>query len=110
LHGGGFVSQTSASHSEAYLRSWSAAANVPIFCLDYSTAPEAPFPRAVEETLYAYCWMRDNFASLGEKMTFAHYATSFPSSKDNFRALVNSQFLEIFAPLSPRLKRDEFTC
>jgi len=29
---------------------------VPILSIDYSLAPEAPYPRALEEVLYAYAW------------------------------------------------------
>ncbi|XP_059082509.1 hormone-sensitive lipase-like [Tigriopus californicus] len=64
LHGGGFVSQTSKSH-EPYLKAWAKTLGIPILSVDYSLAPEAPFPRAVEEVLFAYCWMRNNFKLLG---------------------------------------------
>uniref|UniRef100_A0AAY5KT65 Hormone-sensitive lipase n=1 Tax=Esox lucius TaxID=8010 RepID=A0AAY5KT65_ESOLU len=58
-HGGGFVAQTSKSH-EPYLKSWSQELGVPILSVDYSLAPEAPFPRALEECFYAYCWAIKN--------------------------------------------------
>uniref|UniRef100_H3CD27 Hormone-sensitive lipase n=1 Tax=Tetraodon nigroviridis TaxID=99883 RepID=H3CD27_TETNG len=64
LHGGGFVAQTSKSH-ENYLRSWSKELNVPILSVDYSLSPEAPFPRALEECFYAYCWALRNSHLLG---------------------------------------------
>ncbi|CAB1312980.1 unnamed protein product [Coregonus sp. 'balchen'] len=64
FHGGGFVSQTSKSH-ENYLKSWSKDLNVPILSVDYSLAPEAPFPRALEECFYAYCWALKNCHLLG---------------------------------------------
>ncbi|XP_012135479.1 hormone-sensitive lipase isoform X2 [Megachile rotundata] len=54
-HGGGFVAQTSLSH-ETYLRGWAINLDIPILSIDYSLAPEAPFPRAFEEVLYAYAW------------------------------------------------------
>ncbi|XP_036332925.1 hormone-sensitive lipase [Rhagoletis pomonella] len=63
-HGGGFVAQSSKSH-ELYLRDWAAALDVPIISVDYSLAPEAPFPRALEEVFYAYCWMLRNTEHLG---------------------------------------------
>ncbi|TMW54108.1 hypothetical protein DOY81_000784 [Sarcophaga bullata] len=63
-HGGGFVAQSSKSH-ELYLRDWAVALDCPILSVDYSLAPEAPFPRAIEEVYYAYCWMLKNFAYLG---------------------------------------------
>uniref|UniRef100_A0A182MG95 Hormone-sensitive lipase n=1 Tax=Anopheles culicifacies TaxID=139723 RepID=A0A182MG95_9DIPT len=63
-HGGGFVAQSSKSH-ESYLREWAVNLNVPILSIDYSLAPEAPFPRALEEVFYAYCWALRNCELLG---------------------------------------------
>lgn len=63
-HGGGFVAQSSKSH-ELYLRDWAVALDVPIISIDYSLAPAAPFPRAIEEVFYAYCWSLKNAALLG---------------------------------------------
>uniref|UniRef100_A0A3Q1HK26 Hormone-sensitive lipase n=1 Tax=Anabas testudineus TaxID=64144 RepID=A0A3Q1HK26_ANATE len=64
FHGGGFVSQTSRSH-ENYLRNWSKELSVPVLSVDYSLSPEAPFPRALEECFYAYCWALNNSHLLG---------------------------------------------
>ncbi|KAK7147360.1 hypothetical protein R3I94_010011 [Phoxinus phoxinus] len=64
FHGGGFVAQTSKSH-EPYLKSWSQDLNAPVLSVDYSLAPEAPFPRALEECFYAYCWAIKNHNLLG---------------------------------------------
>ncbi|XP_067938062.1 hormone-sensitive lipase-like [Watersipora subatra] len=63
-HGGGFVSQTSRTH-EAYLRFWAKELKAPILCIDYSHAPAAPFPRALEEVYYAYAWALINRRKLG---------------------------------------------
>lgn len=63
-HGGGFVAQSSKSH-ELYLRDWATALDTPIFSVDYSLAPEAPFPRALEEAFFAYCWAVKNCELLG---------------------------------------------
>ncbi|EFA02512.1 hormone-sensitive lipase [Tribolium castaneum] len=63
-HGGGFVAQSSLSH-ECYLREWAKQLKVPILSIDYSLAPEAPFPRALEEVTYAYCWALKNCQLLG---------------------------------------------
>ncbi|CAG9859565.1 unnamed protein product [Phyllotreta striolata] len=63
-HGGGFVAQSSKSH-DGYLRDWAKELDVPILCVDYSLAPEAPYPRALEEIFYAYCWARKHFSLLG---------------------------------------------
>ncbi|XP_071355910.1 lipase, hormone-sensitive a isoform X2 [Trachinotus anak] len=64
FHGGGFVAQTSRSH-ENYIRNWSKELNVPVLSVDYSLSPEAPFPRALEECFYAYCWALKNCHLLG---------------------------------------------
>ncbi|XP_045499576.1 hormone-sensitive lipase isoform X2 [Colias croceus] len=63
-HGGGFVAQSSKSH-EGYLRDWAAKLNIPILSVDYSLAPQAPFPRALEEVFFAYCWMLNNLKEIG---------------------------------------------
>ncbi|XP_036411501.1 hormone-sensitive lipase-like isoform X1 [Megalops cyprinoides] len=73
FHGGGFVAQTSKSH-ENYLKRWSQDLNVPILSVDYSLAPEAPFPRALEECFYAYCWALKHchlLGSTGERVCLA---------------------------------------
>ncbi|XP_076987843.1 hormone-sensitive lipase isoform X3 [Tamandua tetradactyla] len=64
IHGGGFVAQTSKSH-EPYLKSWAQELGAPILSIDYSLAPEAPFPRALEECFYAYCWAVKHCTLLG---------------------------------------------
>lgn len=63
-HGGGFIAQTSRSH-EMYLYKWAKMLDVPILCIDYSLAPQAPYPRAVEEVLYSYAWALKNVTLLG---------------------------------------------
>ncbi|XP_026537248.1 hormone-sensitive lipase isoform X2 [Notechis scutatus] len=64
FHGGGFVAQTSKSH-EPYLKSWAQELGAPILSIDYSLSPEAPFPRALEECFFAYCWALKNCHLLG---------------------------------------------
>ena len=44
FHGGGFVASTSQTHL-AYLTTWATVLDVPILCVDYSLAPEHPYPR-----------------------------------------------------------------
>ncbi|CAO2626398.1 Hormone-sensitive lipase [Lemmus lemmus] len=73
IHGGGFVAQTSKSH-EPYLKTWAQELGVPIISIDYSLAPEAPFPRALEECFFAYCWAVkhcDLLGSTGERICLA---------------------------------------
>ncbi|XP_077985551.1 hormone-sensitive lipase-like [Glandiceps talaboti] len=64
IHGGGFVAQSSKSH-EVYLRVWAKEMGVPIVSIDYSHAPEQPFPRAFEECFFAYAWIIRNAPALG---------------------------------------------
>ncbi|CAI9580407.1 unnamed protein product [Staurois parvus] len=73
FHGGGFVAQTSKSH-EPYLKIWAQELEAPILSVDYSLAPEAPFPRALEECFYAYCWALKHcqlLGSTGERICLA---------------------------------------
>lgn len=63
-HGGGFIAQSPESH-EIYLRYWADELQVPILSIDYSLAPAAPFPRALEEVLLVYAWCLKNPRSLG---------------------------------------------
>jgi hormone-sensitive lipase len=64
FHGGGFIAQSSASH-EAYLRDWAKELNAPILSVDYDLAPEHPFPVAVCQGFYAYCWAIKHASQLG---------------------------------------------
>lgn len=63
-HGGGFVAQSSKSHL-VYLNEWANHLNIPILSIDYSLAPEAPYPLALNEILFAYCWALNNCELLG---------------------------------------------
>ncbi|CAF1151653.1 unnamed protein product, partial [Adineta ricciae] len=64
VHGGGFIATSSTTH-EVYLRPWALALEIPIVSVDYSLAPEYPFPRAIEECFYAYAWILKNASKLG---------------------------------------------
>ncbi|XP_013394169.1 hormone-sensitive lipase-like [Lingula anatina] len=69
-HGGGFVAQSSKSH-ETYLREWACDLKVPLVAIDYSLAPDSPYPRAIEECFFAYAWILQNchiLGSTGEKI------------------------------------------
>ncbi|CAL2049951.1 unnamed protein product [Caenorhabditis brenneri] len=63
-HGGGYVATSSKSH-ETYLRQWAKALNCPVVSVEYSLAPENPFPRPTEEVLFAYSWIINNPAAVG---------------------------------------------
>uniref|UniRef100_A0A7S4CB18 Hormone-sensitive lipase n=1 Tax=Eutreptiella gymnastica TaxID=73025 RepID=A0A7S4CB18_9EUGL len=64
IHGGGFVAQSPTSH-ESYLRHWTRNLGVPILSVDYSLAPEAWFPRAVDECYLVYRWLVEHLEELG---------------------------------------------
>ncbi|CAH8555516.1 unnamed protein product [Schistosoma margrebowiei] len=64
VHGGGFIALTSQSQDN-FLRIWAEQLNCPIIAVDYSLSPEAPYPRALEECYYAYCWITLNREKLG---------------------------------------------
>uniref|UniRef100_A0A0N4ZII1 Hormone-sensitive lipase n=1 Tax=Parastrongyloides trichosuri TaxID=131310 RepID=A0A0N4ZII1_PARTI len=69
-HGGGYVATSSKSH-EGYLRAWAKQSNCPVVSIDYSLAPENPYPRPTEEVLYAYAYMinyPEKFGWSGEKI------------------------------------------
>ncbi|KRX25981.1 Hormone-sensitive lipase [Trichinella nelsoni] len=72
-HGGGFIATSTKTH-ETYLKFWAAELNCPIVSVDYSLAPENPYPRALEEALYAYAWClthADFLGWTGEYLCFA---------------------------------------
>ncbi|XP_023804152.1 hormone-sensitive lipase-like, partial [Cyanistes caeruleus] len=50
---------------EPELRRWARELGAPVLSVDYALAPEAPFPRALEECFYAYCWALCNCKMLG---------------------------------------------
>ncbi|KAA3676217.1 hormone-sensitive lipase [Paragonimus westermani] len=64
IHGGGFVALKSQSQ-DIFLRQWAEFLDCPIFSVDYSLAPKAPYPRALEECFFAYCWAALNRERLG---------------------------------------------
>ena len=85
VHGGGFISQTSLSHLD-YLQDWAIKLGIPILSIDYSLAPEAPFPRGLEEILYCYVWMINNFQTLGttgKNIILAGNATTYADKIGN---------------------------
>lgn len=64
FHGGGFVSSTSRTH-EVYLRKWAIELDSPVVSVDYSLAPQHPYPRALNECFFVYLWCRANSARVG---------------------------------------------
>lgn len=64
FHGGGFVVGDLDTHDEP-CRLLCHHADVHVLSVEYRLAPEHPFPAAVDDTLTAFRWARDNAASLG---------------------------------------------
>lgn len=64
IHGGGFVAMKSQSQ-DIFLRQWAEFLDCSIFSVDYSLAPESPYPQALDECLFAYCWVVLNRDKLG---------------------------------------------
>lgn len=63
-----------------YLRYWAKELQIPILSIDYSLAPDAPFPQAVNEVYYAYVWALNNLEKLGstgEKIIFCGDSAGF---------------------------------
>jgi hormone-sensitive lipase len=58
------VSQ-SVKSCEGYLRPLAKELDVPLVSINYSHAPEAPFPRAFDECTYVYAWILKNLEQLG---------------------------------------------
>ena len=56
--------QSTKTH-ELYLREWAVKLDVPIITTHYSLAPESPFPQALNEIFFVYCWAIKNCALLG---------------------------------------------
>ncbi|EFN60460.1 Hormone-sensitive lipase [Camponotus floridanus] len=58
-----------------YLQKWATMLDVPILSIDYNLAPQAPYPRALEEIVYAYAWALKHASTLlgstAKKVVFA---------------------------------------
>uniref|UniRef100_A0A915DPR8 Hormone-sensitive lipase n=1 Tax=Ditylenchus dipsaci TaxID=166011 RepID=A0A915DPR8_9BILA len=97
-HGGGYVATSSKSH-ETYLRGWAKSLNCPVVSIDYSLAPENPFPRATEEVLYAYAWILKNPEKLG--WTGDKICMVGDSAGGNLIVSVNLRLIELGAKRLP---------
>ena len=80
---------------QPYLKSWSQDLGVPILSVDYSLAPEAPFPRALEECFYAYCWALRNHHLLGTQHCRALTFYLLCTFSDSFFTVMGEVVVEI---------------
>ena len=69
LHGGGYVIGSTRTH-RVFLSRLSRATGAGVLGLDYSLAPESPFPAALEDTVAAYRWLLSSGAD-PKKIVFA---------------------------------------
>jgi len=56
IHGGGFVSMSSASH-RIYLIRWVKNLKMIHFCIDYRLSPQSKYPDAVDDVWQSYLWI-----------------------------------------------------
>lgn len=91
-HGGGYVATSSKSH-ETYLRQWAKALNCTVVSVEYSLAPENPFPRPTEEVLFAYSWIINNPAAVG--WTGERIVMAGDSAGGNLIMSVNLRLLQL---------------
>lgn len=59
IHGGGFISMSSASH-QVYTRIWSRDLQVPVISIDYRHAPNSPYPAALDDVWQAWNWVMNH--------------------------------------------------
>ncbi|VDO40956.1 unnamed protein product [Haemonchus placei] len=97
-HGGGYVATSSKSH-ETYLRMWAKLLNCTVVSVEYSLAPENPFPRPTEEVMFAYAWVINNphlVGWTGEKMCMVG-----DSAGGNLIMSVNLRLIELDVKKKP---------
>ncbi|WMJ70611.1 alpha/beta hydrolase [Stenotrophomonas sp. 24(2023)] len=64
LHGGGWCLFGLDTH-DRLLREYAAATGLPVVAIDYSLAPEHPYPAALDQAVIALEWLRTHGADLG---------------------------------------------
>lgn len=64
LHGGGWTLFSIATH-DRLMREYAHRSGFRVAGIDYSLSPEAPFPRALDETASVIRWLADHGASIG---------------------------------------------
>lgn len=78
------------------MKEWALKLDVPILSVDFSLAPEAPYPRAIEEIFYGYCWALKNPELVG--WTGEHIVFKGDSSGANLAAAVIIKCIEMGVP------------
>ena len=56
VHGGGYIAKNTYSY-QSYTRKWASELDAPVFSIEYSLAPEHPFPRGIDDVWQAYTWL-----------------------------------------------------
>lgn len=100
FHGGGFVSCGLDTHDNI-CRTLAARSKALVVSVDYALAPEAPFPAAVEDALFALDWLDANAASLG--VDAARIAVAGDSAGGNLAAVLAQLALRSGARLRHQL-------
>jgi acetyl esterase/lipase len=93
IHGGGFIGSSTLLH-ERYLRKWSKYLNIPIFGINYSLAPEYPYPEALNDVYQAYMWIIKN-AKNELNMDIKHIIVSGDSAGANLALGLNHLLIAI---------------
>lgn len=64
IHGGGFISMSSASH-QVYTNVWCKELQVPVISVDYRLAPEHPYPAGLDDVWQVWHWLMAQGKTLG---------------------------------------------
>ena len=52
--------------SQAYLRGWCRELDAVVVSINYSLAPDHPFPKGLDDCIFAYAWCLENLHTLGK--------------------------------------------
>ena len=103
IHGGGFIASSTLFH-ERYLRKWEKCLNIPIFGINYSLAPEYPYPEALNDVYQAYMWILKH-AKEELNMDIKHIILSGDSAGANI-ALALYHLLIVMKDFEKQLSKD----
>ena len=93
IHGGGFISSSTLLH-ENYLRTWCKELNIPIFGINYSLAPEYPYPEGLNDIYQGYMWIL-NHAREELNMNINHIILCGDSAGANLALGLNNLLISI---------------